>query len=198
MLAQSLCWFDSNSLLPIIKKVCMDTNDIINGLNSKVNSLTELVESLQSHNGSLQDQIHKMVTDYGDAWYDGYRAAQKDQKELIENFVSERREEGVDSDLPSTISEIYSEQDVREMSEAAESLYEAKSVGRKFVMESSGYYGIVRLPEELFVDLDPEFVLSKSTDTTKFMCANSKEKEYLESLGVQVVEVCDWYKLVKD
>ena len=41
----------------------MDTNDIINGLNSKVNSLTELVESLQSHNGSLQEQIHKMVTD---------------------------------------------------------------------------------------------------------------------------------------
>ena len=161
-------------------------------------SLNELVESLQSHNGSLQEQIHNMVTEYGDVWYDGYCAAQKNQKELNENFVSEKREAGEDFELPPTIDELYSEQEVREMSENAESLYEAKSVGRKFVMESSGYYGIVRLPEELFIDLDPEFVLSKSTDTAKFMCANSKEKEYLESLGVQVVEVCDWYKLVKD
>lgn len=176
----------------------MDTNDIINSLNSKVNSLTALVESLQSHNGSLQEQIHKMVTEYGDVWYDGYRAAQKNQKELNENFVSERREAGEDFELPPTIDELYSEQEVREMSEKAESLHEAKSVGRKFVMESSGYYGIVQLPACVFNELNPEFVLDKSTDTTKFMCANSKEKEYLESLGTVVVEACDWYKLVKE
>lgn len=176
----------------------MDTNDIINDLNSKVNSLNELVKSLQSHNSSLQEQIHSMVTEYGDVWYDGYRAAQKDQKELNENFVSERREEGEDFELPPTIDELYSEQEVRERSEKAESLYEAKSVGRKYVMESSGYYGIVRLPEDIFLQLNPEFVLDISTDNTKFMCANSKEKEYLESLGIQVIEICDWFKLIKD
>lgn len=176
----------------------MDTNDIINNLNSKVNSLTALVESLQSHNGSLQKQIHSMVTEYGDAWYDGYRTAQNDQKELTKNFVSERREAGEDFELPPTIDEIYSEQEVREMSEKAESIHEAKSVGREFVMESDGHYGTVRLPEYVFNELNPEFVLDKATDTTKFMCANPKEREYLESLGIIVVEVCDWYKLVKE
>jgi len=176
----------------------MDTNDIINQLNSKVNSLNALVESLQSHNSSLQSQIHNMVTEYGDIWYDGFCTAQNNQKELNENFVSERREAGEDFELPPTIDELYSEQEVREMSEKAESLHEAKSVGRKFVMESDGYYGVVRLPESIFNELNPEFVLEKATDITKFMCANSKEKEYLQSLGVQVIEICDWYKLIKE
>lgn len=176
----------------------MNVKDIINNYKSEIASLNELVESLQSHNGSLQEQIHNMVTEYGDVWYDGYRSAQKDQKELNENFVSEKREAGEDFELPSTIDELYSEQEVREMSEKAESLYEAKSVGRKFVMESNGYYGEVKLPAAIFNELNPEFVLSRSTDTTKFMCANPEETKYLQSLGVQVIELCDWYKLVKE
>ena len=176
----------------------MNVKDIINRYKSEIDSLNELVESLQSHNGSLQEQIHNMVTEYGDVWYDGYCAAQKNQKELNENFVSEKREAGEDFELPPTIDELYSEQEVREMSENAESLYEAKSVGRKFVMESSGYYGEVKLPAAIFNELNPEFVLSRSTDTTKFMCANPEETKYLQSLGVKVVEVCDWYKVIKE
>lgn len=63
-----------------------------------------------------------------------------------------------------------------------------------FIMKEDGYYGRVKLPKQVFDQLDNYFFISSCTPTVKYMCANEDETRHLKSLGVKVVG-CDWYKL---
>jgi len=61
-------------------------------------------------------------------------------------------------------------------------------------MQEDGYYGKVKLPKEVFKQLDSHYFISRCTPTVKFMCANEDETRHLNSLGVKTI-ICDWYKL---
>ena len=65
----------------------------------------------------------------------------------------------------------------------------------KYEMDSDGYYGVVTLPYDVFTQLNSEYFISGCTDKIKFMCANKREADYLEELGVLVLDCCDWYKI---
>ncbi len=59
-----------------------------------------------------------------------------------------------------------------------------------------GAYGRVLVPSSVFYQLDETMFISSSTDSIKFMCANSAETQHLISLGVDVDDVCcDWYEI---
>ena len=64
------------------------------------------------------------------------------------------------------------------------------------LMKSDGFYGKVELPTSLFRRLDKHFFISCCTPSVKYMCANEDEARHLKSLGVKVLEHCDWYKIV--
>ncbi len=63
-------------------------------------------------------------------------------------------------------------------------------------MYEDEYYGVAKLPKEIFDKLDSSFFISRSTDTVKYMCANNEEFEHMKSLGIDTEALfCDWYRL---
>jgi len=66
-------------------------------------------------------------------------------------------------------------------------------------MIEDGMYGKAVVPRSVFEKLNKDYFISHSDDQTKYMCANQKEEEHLESLGIAASSVvCDWYKIVLD
>lgn len=65
-----------------------------------------------------------------------------------------------------------------------------------FKMVSSGMYGNVKVPNDIFNRLDSKMFISGCTDRIKYMCANLEETNHLKSLGIDIDDViCDWYKI---
>lgn len=70
-------------------------------------------------------------------------------------------------------------------------------------MTSEWYYGVARLPLEVFSKLDTDYFISGTGEGLVFMCANPEERLHLEELGIDLGEgedevICDWYKLILD
>lgn len=61
---------------------------------------------------------------------------------------------------------------------------------------ADGYYGKSIVPITVFKHLDPQYFISSSTDTIKFMCANEAEIKHLRSLGIDATDEYDWFKIV--
>jgi len=58
------------------------------------------------------------------------------------------------------------------------------------------YYGTVYVPLDVFERLNSKFFISSTTDTAKFMCANGEETDHLISLGIEITELYDYYKII--
>ena len=70
---------------------------------------------------------------------------------------------------------------------------------KTYPMTNKGMYGEAVVPRAVFVRLNAEFFISHGDESTKYMCANSQERDHLESLGIAASSVaCDWYRIVLD
>lgn len=59
-----------------------------------------------------------------------------------------------------------------------------------------GCYGVISVPERLWILLDKSMFISGTTDACVYMCANETETKHLTSLGINLDGVvCDWYKI---
>ena len=68
-----------------------------------------------------------------------------------------------------------------------------------YEMKERDMHGEVTVPRSIFDRLNPDFFISHSDDHRKYMCANKREAEHLESLGISTESVvCDWYKITLD
>lgn len=61
-------------------------------------------------------------------------------------------------------------------------------------MVRRGMYGSVYVESEVF-DKITNYLISGSTNNTKFLCANELEEKYLNSFGIETDVICDWYEI---
>jgi len=66
----------------------------------------------------------------------------------------------------------------------------------KYIMKENNYYGEVVVPYSIFDKIDNKYLISHSSSSVKYLCANSEETKHIESLGIDTSSViCDWYKI---
>jgi hypothetical protein len=61
--------------------------------------------------------------------------------------------------------------------------------------EKGGYYTAVDVPKEVFDKLDQQYFIKGCDDKVKYMLANKAEGDHLESLGINVDRMSDFFKI---
>ncbi len=64
------------------------------------------------------------------------------------------------------------------------------------MVQEEYYYGVFTVPSVVFNAIKSDLCISGTTDTIKYLCANTRETIHLEALGMSPEMICDWYKVI--